>query len=134
MQANKVSFAVMGERGRPSNNCFGLNVSPNYTDSNRIYGVSSTISGDTAFSPTLTIGYSTEFTSTSITPATSFGYFAHSSYTDKSSINSYGFYSDLAVGNGTNFNFFSNETHHTCLLYTSPSPRDRTRSRMPSSA
>src|SRR5665811_2276746 len=23
--------------------------------------------------------------------------------------------------------------HHTCLLYTSPSPRDRTRSRMPSS-
>ena len=25
-------------------------------------------------------------------------------------------------------------THGTCLLYTSPSPRDRTRSRMPSSA
>eukprot|EP00656_Telonema_subtile_P034075 TRINITY_DN38204_c0_g1_i2.p1 TRINITY_DN38204_c0_g1~~TRINITY_DN38204_c0_g1_i2.p1 ORF type:complete len:164 (-),score=31.02 TRINITY_DN38204_c0_g1_i2:25-516(-) len=25
-------------------------------------------------------------------------------------------------------------TYHTCLLYTSPSPRDRTRSRMPSSA
>ena len=25
-------------------------------------------------------------------------------------------------------------TVHTCLLYTSPSPRDRTRSRMPSSA
>ena len=24
--------------------------------------------------------------------------------------------------------------HETCLLYTSPSPRDRTRSRMPSSA
>ena len=24
--------------------------------------------------------------------------------------------------------------HQTCLLYTSPSPRDRTRSRMPSSA
>ena len=28
----------------------------------------------------------------------------------------------------------SNPTKHTCLLYTSPSPRDRTRSRMPSSA
>ena len=26
------------------------------------------------------------------------------------------------------------ETYKTCLLYTSPSPRDRTRSRMPSSA
>ena len=26
------------------------------------------------------------------------------------------------------------ESVHTCLLYTSPSPRDRTRSRMPSSA
>ena len=25
-------------------------------------------------------------------------------------------------------------THHTCLLYTSPSPRDRQKSRMPSSA
>ena len=28
----------------------------------------------------------------------------------------------------------SSSTKHTCLLYTSPSPRDRTRSRMPSSA
>mgnify|MGYP003378987272 CR=1 FL=1 len=29
---------------------------------------------------------------------------------------------------------FYQEDHDTCLLYTSPSPRDRTRSRMPSSA
>ena len=28
----------------------------------------------------------------------------------------------------------STTQHHRCLLYTSPSPRDRTRSRMPSSA
>ena len=28
----------------------------------------------------------------------------------------------------------SDSTNDTCLLYTSPSPRDRTRSRMPSSA
>ena len=28
----------------------------------------------------------------------------------------------------------SSEEQHICLLYTSPSPRDRTRSRMPSSA
>ena len=28
----------------------------------------------------------------------------------------------------------SKEKYQTCLLYTSPSPRDRTRSRMPSSA
>ena len=47
----------------------------------------------------------------------------------------------------TNHDFYNmcilnNDTHHriyyrspnTCLLYTSPSPRDRTRSRMPSSA
>ena len=27
-----------------------------------------------------------------------------------------------------------NQTHPTCLLYTSPSPRDRQKSRMPSSA
>ena len=27
-----------------------------------------------------------------------------------------------------------NDIYHICLLYTSPSPRDRTRSRMPSSA
>ena len=38
------------------------------------------------------------------------------------------------------FNFSKEKAHklmmqvHTCLLYTSPSPRDRTRSRMPSSA
>jgi len=30
--------------------------------------------------------------------------------------------------------FVISAIHHTCLLYTSPSPRDRTRSRMPSSA
>ena len=29
---------------------------------------------------------------------------------------------------------FNTNANHTCLLYTSPSPRDRTRSRMPSSA
>ena len=29
---------------------------------------------------------------------------------------------------------FANEMNRYCLLYTSPSPRDRTRSRMPSSA
>ena len=31
-------------------------------------------------------------------------------------------------------NILSKEIANTCLLYTSPSPRDRTRSRMPSSA
>ena len=33
-------------------------------------------------------------------------------------------------------NFFATHTtyYNNCLLYTSPSPRDRTRSRMPSSA
>ena len=31
-------------------------------------------------------------------------------------------------------NAFSNGNVNSCLLYTSPSPRDRTRSRMPSSA
>ena len=29
---------------------------------------------------------------------------------------------------------FPSRRYHICLLYTSPSPRDRTRSRMPSSA
>ena len=38
------------------------------------------------------------------------------------------YYADLTVG-GTNATMYTN-----CLLYTSPSPRDRTRSRMPSSA
>ena len=33
-----------------------------------------------------------------------------------------------------NFNTSSETDFMTCLLYTSPSPRDRTRSRMPSSA
>ena len=31
-------------------------------------------------------------------------------------------------------NYLSSEPFKLCLLYTSPSPRDRTRSRMPSSA
>ena len=33
-----------------------------------------------------------------------------------------------------NFSFYINIRDIPCLLYTSPSPRDRTRSRMPSSA
>ena len=34
----------------------------------------------------------------------------------------------------TSYNHAEPNTPNTCLLYTSPSPRDRTRSRMPSSA
>ena len=41
------------------------------------------------------------------------------------------FLSQLMVNSYYDFLF---EKYHTCLLYTSPSPRDRTRSRMPSSA
>ena len=40
-----------------------------------------------------------------------------------------------AVGTGINCpNDFSEESIKSCLLYTSPSPRDRQKSRMPSSA
>ena len=35
---------------------------------------------------------------------------------------------------GTPFRMFRNDGNMTCLLYTSPSPRDATLSRMPSSA
>ena len=38
----------------------------------------------------------------------------------------------VAINSGANINF--DRLRHVCLLYTSPSPRDRTRSRMPSSA
>ena len=38
------------------------------------------------------------------------------------------------AGKTTIFNSISGLVSPTCLLYTSPSPRDRTRSRMPSSA
>ena len=34
----------------------------------------------------------------------------------------------------TFLDYFEQRGHTSCLLYTSPSPRDRTRSRMPSSA
>ena len=38
------------------------------------------------------------------------------------------------VDTGTDFGTFDVDINSGCLLYTSPSPRDRTRSRMPSSA
>ena len=43
---------------------------------------------------------------------------------------------ELLISNGADINNTSalGDTPLTCLLYTSPSPRDRTRSRMPSSA
>ena len=48
------------------------------------------------------------------------------------------FYKDLEFGTGGLRGVMGAGTNrmniYTCLLYTSPSPRDRTRSRMPSSA
>ena len=44
-------------------------------------------------------------------------------------------YIELTVGEGDEAKAGQNVTvHYTCLLYTSPSPRDRQKSRMPSSA
>ena len=40
----------------------------------------------------------------------------------------------IECGEGYTCLGFANARDHACLLYTSPSPRDRTRSRMPSSA
>ena len=51
-------------------------------------------------------------------------------------VNLVGFY-DLATALGgiqVCLNHAVNDSQYSCLLYTSPSPRDRTRSRMPSSA
>ena len=49
-----------------------------------------------------------------------------------------GYISGVASRNQDSSNQFAHqnkiENSYTCLLYTSPSPRDRTRSRMPSSA
>ena len=41
---------------------------------------------------------------------------------------------ELAQGEAFDASTMLNDFANTCLLYTSPSPRDRTRSRMPSSA
>ena len=40
----------------------------------------------------------------------------------------------LLVKENSKANEFLNQTNYICLLYTSPSPRDMRRSRMPSSA
>ena len=41
---------------------------------------------------------------------------------------------DYLVSRGESVICIDNKSANNCLLYTSPSPRDRTRSRMPSSA
>ena len=41
---------------------------------------------------------------------------------------------ELLIQINQKFNHLKNDLGNFCLLYTSPSPRDRTRSRMPSSA
>ena len=40
----------------------------------------------------------------------------------------------LGIIRGWESNWYGGKSFGNCLLYTSPSPRDRTRSRMPSSA
>ena len=49
-------------------------------------------------------------------------------------LNGMGFNDVQNVRQGKYFDIEIDEVDETCLLYTSPSPRDRTRSRMPSSA
>ena len=44
------------------------------------------------------------------------------------------FYFVIVLAIEDDWNFSYDELINLCLLYTSPSPRDRTRSRMPSSA
>ena len=46
----------------------------------------------------------------------------------------YGFLGPNGAGKTTVMKMLTNLWKPSCLLYTSPSPRDRTRSRMPSSA
>ena len=52
----------------------------------------------------------------------------------KSAVNKYGKTPDLLVNNAGIVLFGGLEEQSICLLYTSPSPRDRQKSRMPSSA
>ena len=49
-------------------------------------------------------------------------------------ITSVGTLTGLTVGGTISIGDWTNAINIGCLLYTSPSPRDRTRSRMPSSA
>ena len=46
----------------------------------------------------------------------------------------YGFQGNDAINGGDGGDWLFGGEDNDCLLYTSPSPRDRTRSRMPSSA
>ena len=43
-------------------------------------------------------------------------------------------YKQILQANGISFEEFERQVHNDCLLYTSPSPRDKRQSRMPSSA
>ena len=44
------------------------------------------------------------------------------------------YFSQQIIKSFTSVEFVSSPTYNICLLYTSPSPRDREKSRMPSSA
>ena len=60
-------------------------------------------------------------------PNLSWSYFQHK--TDKSLVDT-----DIPFAEDYEVNYLALSLGESCLLYTSPSPRDRTRSRMPSSA
>ena len=55
-------------------------------------------------------------------------------YEDNGLILTTGEYDATGQSYYTDFAYASTASYYICLLYTSPSPRDRTRSRMPSSA
>ena len=58
---------------------------------------------------------------------------------EQAEANQYRIFAEKVKGRRNNLenqmkNVWTNFSHHTCLLYTSPSPRDLSTSRMPSSA
>ena len=86
----------------------------------------------------IAVNYNSEFEKLLINPVT---FIASDVETNQIDIVDHGFktgdkvfYDGSATGLSTGTYFINKVSSRSCLLYTSPSPRDRTRSRMPSSA
>ena len=106
LESNETELKLEGSRGNSGNYAYGCKIKPKYTESGRIYNVSSEIDSNASFSPHSVYNFAAINTSSTITGADHYGFYANSNLGSKGAKN-YAFHANLVADDEKNFNFFA---------------------------